>query len=68
MAYVKGNPQTKKELRAMLTLMAPQVFSVGPFPAKQNGTEYVEGPQYPAPHRWYAEVIVRDGAIVKVVR
>ena len=33
---------------------------------KQNGTEYVEGPHYPQPHTWYAEVEMKDGIVVKV--
>lgn len=33
---------------------------------KQNGTEYVEGPWYPQPHTWYAEVEVVDGIVTKV--
>lgn len=34
----------------------------------QHGEHKVtlEGPHYPEPHRWYAEVVVRDGAIVRV--
>jgi hypothetical protein len=31
---------------------------------KENGTEYVEGPH--GVHRWYAEVQVKDGVVVKV--
>jgi hypothetical protein len=36
------------------------------FPAKQNGTESIEGPHYPKPHTWYAQVEVVDGKVVKV--
>jgi hypothetical protein len=42
------------------------VFSRGPFPAKQNGTEFVEGPHHPQPHTWYAQVVVENGKVVKV--
>lgn len=31
-----------------------------------NGTETVEGPHYPAPHTWYAQVEVKDGVVVGV--
>jgi hypothetical protein len=31
-----------------------------------NGWETVEGPHYPEPHRWYAQVEVVDGIVVKV--
>lgn len=33
---------------------------------KQNGTEYVEGPHYPALHTWYAQVTMKDGLVAKV--
>jgi hypothetical protein len=32
----------------------------------QNGWETVEGPHYPQPHRWYAQVEVKDGIVIKV--
>jgi len=31
-----------------------------------NGRATVEGPWYPEPHRWYAEVMVKDGIVVGV--
>lgn len=43
-----------------------RVFSPGMFPAKTNGWESVEGPHYPQPHTWYAEVEVKNGVVVKV--
>ena len=44
-------------------------FQPGPFgPDVDDGVHCCEGPHYPKPHRWYAEVVVKDGAIVKVVR
>mgnify|MGYP003347318056 CR=1 FL=1 len=30
------------------------------------GTAFLEGPHYPEPHRWYAQVEVRDGVVIKV--
>lgn len=32
----------------------------------ENGTDFVEGPHYPAPHSWYAKVVVKDGVVVSV--
>ena len=65
--YVSGNPKTKKELKERVARGEHvEVFSPGPFPAKQDGIEYVEGPQYPAPHAWYASVEVKNGIVVKV--
>ena len=65
--YVDPNFKTKKALREAIEQGdAVQVFSPGPFPAKENGIEYVEGPHFPAPHTWYAQVEVKDGRVVKV--
>lgn len=67
MAYASGNPKTKKALReAVERGEEVRIFSPGPFPAKENGTDTVEGPQYPQAHRWYASVEVRNGVIVRV--
>lgn len=66
--YVSPNYRTKKALKeAVASGEVVQVFSPGPFPAKQDGRESVEGPHYPEPHRWYAQVEVKDGLVVKVV-
>ena len=51
-------PQTNVQ---PITLFAPGLGQ-----PKLNGTEYVEGPHYPAPHTWYAQVEVKDGIVVKV--
>lgn len=34
--------------------------------APRNGRVALEGPHYPAPHRWYASAQVEDGVVVKV--
>lgn len=31
-----------------------------------NGREFVEGPHFPEPHTWYAEVQVKNGIVVRV--
>lgn len=43
-------------------------YQPGPFGGNEprNGTIYIEGPHYPAPHRFYAQCIAKDGVIVKV--
>jgi hypothetical protein len=67
MAYVDPNFKTKKALKeAVANGEQVSVFSPGPYPAKQNGTEYIEGPHYPKPHTWYAQVEVKDGMVTKV--
>ena len=66
--YATGNPKTKKQLKADVAAgKRIEVFSPGPFPAPTSGETSIEGPQYPAPHRWYARVQVTDGVIVKVL-
>ena len=47
--------------RNEVTLYAPGLGT-----PKENGTEFVEGPHYPEPHKWYAQVTVKDGIVVKV--
>jgi len=42
------------------------IYSPGPFKCNMNGTETIEGPHYPKPHRWYAAVVVKDGVIQSV--
>jgi hypothetical protein len=68
MAYVDPNFKTKKALKeAVAEGKLVMVFSPGPFGCNRNGTESVEGPHYPEPHKWYASVTVVDG-IVKAVK
>lgn len=68
MAYASENFRTKKAFREAvqsgkrITLRNPS----GLFPTKQNGTETVEGPWYPEPHKWYAQATVKDGIVVSV--
>lgn len=65
--YASVNFKTKKAFREAvaagreITLYAPGLGS----PAA-NGRETVEGPWYPAPHTWYAQVEVKDGKVIKV--
>ncbi len=67
MAYVDPNYPTKKALKlAVLAGEKLAPYSPGPWPVAQNGRVTIEGPHYPAPHRWYAAVEVRDGVIVSV--
>jgi hypothetical protein len=51
MSYVSPNFRTKKQLKDAINSGRPvEVFSVGPFPARKDGIENVEGPHYPAAH------------------
>lgn len=65
--YVSPNFKTKKELKYAISQgKQVSVYSPGPFPCPTDGEVSVEGPHYPEPHRWYAEVEVRGGYVVKV--
>lgn len=65
--YVSPNFKSKKALKeAVANGERVTVYSPGPFPANENGTEFVEGPHYPEPHRWYAQVTVKNGVVTAV--
>lgn len=65
--YTDTNFKTKKALKeAVEQGKEIRIFAPGIGTPKQNGTEYVEGPHYPEPHRWYAQVQMKDGLVVKV--
>ena len=68
MAYVDPNFKTKKALKdAVANGDHVTVFDPGPFgSAPKNGKAYIEGPHYPQPHTWYAQVEVKDGRVIKV--
>jgi hypothetical protein len=68
MAYTDTNYKTKKAFKEAVAAGAKERLHnpSGMFPTKQNGTEFVEGPHYPEPHKWYAEVTVVDGIVTKV--
>lgn len=65
--YTTTNFKTKKALKeAVASGVQVTLFAPGLGEPKANGKEYVEGPHYPAPHTWYAEVEMKDGIVVKV--
>ncbi len=65
--YASKNFVSKKSFKEavangeQITLYAPLMGS-----PKTQGQEFVEGPWYPKPHKWYAEVTVVDGIVTKV--
>jgi hypothetical protein len=68
MAYVSPNFKTKKALKnAVKKGISVTVYSPGPFLATENGEEFIEGPHFPEPHRWYAKVLVEHWRVVKVL-
>lgn len=65
--YTTRNFATKKALKdAVKAGEEVTLFSPGLGEPKTNGTEFVEGPHYPQPHTWYAQVEVKNGVVVKV--
>ena len=66
--YTGINFKTKKALKeAVKNGTKVDVFNPGPFGSPPlNGKCCVEGPQYPQPHKWYAEVTLENGYITKV--
>ncbi len=69
MAYTDRNFKTKKALKeAVASGEDITVFQPGPFGGNlpTDGTVYLEGPHYPAPHSWYAQATLKDGKVVKV--
>jgi len=71
MAYTSRNFRSKADLKRALangdkiTVFQPNaMFASAETP--QNGTVYLEGPHYPAPHKWYAQGTVQNGHLVKI--
>ena len=65
--YTHTNFKTKKALKdAVAAGQRVTIYAPGLGTPKENGTEFCEGPWFPQPHRWYAEVTMKDGVIVKV--
>ena len=67
MTYASINFRTKKAFReAVESGQEVRLWNPGLGKPRDNGTECVEGPWYPEPHRWYAEVEVVAGRVTKV--
>lgn len=65
MAYTVYNFKRKKDLREAVAhgLIVP-VYQPGPFgPDVPDGEVSIEGPHFPAAHRWYSRVQVLNGCI-----
>lgn len=65
--YTVKNFKSKKQLKdAVANGEKVTLYAPGLGQPKDNGTEYVEGPHYPEPHRWYAQVTMVNGIVTKV--
>jgi hypothetical protein len=68
--YTTRNFKTKKALKeAVQNGDAIGIYQPGPFGGNEprNGKVTLEGPHYPAPHTWYAQAVIVDGIITKVI-
>lgn len=67
MVHISPDYPTKKAFKQ--ALMDGKIINVfmpgGIFPCPQNGRVAVEAPAYF--HKWYAEVEIKDGRVVKVL-
>ena len=67
MSYSVKNFPTKKALKeAVAAGEKVKIYNPGLGVAPVNGKAFLEGPHYPQPHRWYANVEMKDGYVVKV--
>ena len=71
--YTDRNFKTKKALKEAVAngekvtiYQAGGMFSPPEADLHYTGIAYLEGPHYPAPHSWYAQVELKDGIVVKV--
>jgi len=71
--YTQRNYKTKKEFKddiargTEVTIFQPNdLFNNPQGSPTYSGTAAVEGPHYPQPHKWYAEVKVENGVVVEV--
>lgn len=65
--YTVTNFKSKKALKeAVASGKEVRIFAPGLGTPKDNGTEFLEGPHYPEPHKWYAQVEMKDGKVIKV--
>ena len=66
MAYVSPDYKTKKDfINAVKSGTQHRTYNPsGMFQTTQNGSDSVEGPHYPKPHKWYSSVVVKDGIVV----
>ena len=67
--YIDSNPKTKKLLKELVAKGPVDCHQPGPFGGKPlpDGIHCAEGPHFPKPHRWYAEVALTGNQVVRVI-
>lgn len=70
MSYATVNFKSKKALKDAVSIGGAPVRLQPPLIGEPvlNGRAFLEGPWYPKPHTWYAQVWLVDGVVVRVVR
>jgi hypothetical protein len=65
--YTVTNFKSKKALKeAVAAGVKVRIYAPGLGTPVENGQEFLEGPHYPEPHKWYAQVEMKDGIVIKV--
>lgn len=65
--YANINFKTKKAFKEAVTKGDKiTLYSPGLGVPSLDGVEFVEGPHFPEPHKWYAQVEVKNGIVIKV--
>ena len=65
--YTDTDFKTKKAFKeAVAAGKEVRLYAPGLGTPVVNGRDTVEGPHYPAPHTWYASVVMHEGVVVKV--
>ena len=67
MSYVNRDYKTKKEFIAAVNAgVKHETYNPSSmFPTTRDGNDCIEGPHYPKLHKWYAQVVVINGIVVK---
>ena len=67
MVYTTINYKTKKSLKdAVAVGNSVTIYNPGFGTAPKNGGAFLEGQHYPESSKWYSEVVVKDGIVIKV--
>ncbi len=65
--YTVKNFKTKKDLKeAVARGEKVEIYAPGIGTPVTNGKETLEGPHFPQQHKWYANVVMKDGYVVSV--
>ena len=67
MTYTVTNFKNKASIKRSLNAGDKiEVFEPGLGTAPTDGTVYLEGPHFPAPHTWYGKGTMEEGLLIKI--